>query len=312
MYQLKKGPFIHALGCVERPDFTVHTAMLPGGNLTSTITIDDNGAISAPRLSSEEMFEPLPKEVLKASGVARARNSAKSTIFAALVAQEFNRMLTDEPGYNPDRVIIGIANCSASAAISWEYEAEGTSLGWRNTNTMLMPSALPSAIGTQISAAIKTHNATITFLNDVLGMCAAVEYTYVNFFHDRADYAFLIASEELSVPHDKVRECKKNSLMIERDGASGLLLSKKMLRDVAWQLVLFQHAAKASDIVIPDAWKNETVVRICIPESNSAFSSLPFAIALQKLFNEANNKGILMVTVENRSTFAMGFQLMEK
>lgn len=314
MFHLKKGPYVHAVGFVGRPDCAVNTAIIPGETVTVPIAITDSGVISTVSpLTPEQMLEPLPREVLKASGVSRARNSAKSTIFAALVAQEFNKMLAGRPGYNPDRVVIGISNCSASAAISWEYETEGVTLGWRDTNTMLMPSALPSAIGTQISSAIKTHNATITFLNDILGMCAALEYTHVNFFHDRADYAFLIAGEELSIPHAKVQEHKNDPLIVDRDGASGVLLSKERLADKAWQLALYKHTVDAESINIPADWQTAEILRLSIPEHKSAFSTLVFPFAIYKLLSKQGaDKAILIISVENRSTYALGFELTEE
>lgn len=314
MYQVKNGPFVHAIGYVTRPDFTVHCAAITDSRVTTPIAIADDGTVStvSPQ-SPEQMLEALPRDVLKASGVARARNSARSTIFAALVAQEFNRQLADKPGYNPDRVVIGIANCSASASISWEYETEGVTMGWRNTNTMLMPSALPSAIGTQISSAIKTHNATITFLNDILGMCSALEYTHVNFFHDRADYAFVIAGEELSVPHQMVKTEKAQSFLVDCDGASGLLLTRERLQDEAWQLVLLQHSADADAMLVPDDWRDAPVLRLTIPEHRSAFSTLVLPFAVHKICsNTAAGRGILIVSVENRSSYALGFQLTAK
>lgn len=315
MFQLKNGPFIHALGYVARPDCSVHMVGISDSQPDDLpIVIADDGTVTTTHpLAPERMLEPLPRDVLKASGVARARNSAKSTIYAALVAQEFNRKLEDQPGYDPDRVVIGISNCSASASISWEYETEGVTIGWRDTNTMLMPSALPSAIGTQISAAIKTHNATITFLNDILGMCAAVEYTHVNFFHDRADDAFLIAGEELSVPHAKVKEAKSQLFIVDCDGASGLLLSRNRIGDQAWQMVLFRHAPNADDIVIPQEWNDVPVLRLTIPEHQSAFSTLVMPYAVHKICsNKSSDRGILIISVENRSSFAMGFQLTGK
>lgn len=314
MLQLKNGPYVHAVGYVCRPDFTVKTALLPGGSMTSPIEIRDDGSVATLNpLTHEQMFEPLPREVLKASGVARARNSAKSTIYAALVAQEFNRLLAGTPGYDPNRVAIGIGNCSTSAAVSWEYETEGVTLGWRNTNTMLMPSALPSAIGTQISAAIKTHNATITFLNDILGMCSALEYAYVNFFHDRADYAFLIAGEELSIPHAKVKEARSAGFTVDCDGASGILLSRAPLTDSAWQMALLKHTTDLASVTIPPEWRNAPVIRINIPESRAIFSTLVLPFALYKLCSaQGADKGLLFITVENRSAYALGFQLTYK
>ena len=314
MFQLKNGPFIHAIGHVTRPDFTVHTAVVPGETLTPPVLVTDKGHIStvAP-LTHEQMLQPLPKEVLKASGVARARNSAKSTIYAALVAQEFNRLLSGKPGYNPDRVIVGVNNNSASTAISWEYETEGVTRGWRNTNTMLMPSALPSAMGTQISSAIKTHNATITFLNDILGMCAAMEYTHINFFHERADYAFLIASEEISVLRAKVQERKQDPLIVERDGAAGLLLCKEKPGERAWRLSLYQHTAYFKDIAVPADWQDAKILHISLPEHKTAFSPLIFPYAVYKLCTqEDSDKAILITSVENRSTCALGFQLTDR
>lgn len=310
MQQLQNGPFIYAIGCVGRPDFKVQTAVIPGQSLNSLMNVADDGTITTiDPLTIEERRSSLPRDVYKASGVARARNCGKSTIFAALVAQEFNRMLAEKPDYDSNRIVVAICNSSSSGAISWEYENEGVTLGWRNTNTMLMPSALPSAIGTQISAAIQAHNATITFLNDIVGMCAALEYTHVNFFHERADYSFVIAAEELTLPHVKIIEREGADLLVQRDGASGVLFSRHRPFDTAWQLCLYAHVAEENDVVIPDDWNDAKVLKISLPEYLTAHSSLVFPFALQTICTQSGKKGIVIITVENRSTFAFGFQL---
>lgn len=314
MCLLNDGPFVYAIGGVGRPDFTVETALMPDGKLELPVCFtDDGGCVTLAPLTAEEMREPLARPVLKASGVARASNSAKSTIFAALLAQDFIQKVNGQPGFDPNRVVIGICNCSASAAISWEYETEGVTMGWLKTNTMLMPSALPSAIGTQISAAIKTHNATITFLNDILGMCSALEYTHINFFHKRADYAFIIAAEEMSVPHAKTTAHINENLVMERDGASGVLLSRNMLTGPAWQLAICRHVADAGEFSLPEGWNEAKVLRLNLKEHKAAFSSLLLPYALHHLFSSGgHDKAVLLATVENRSTYALGFQLVSK
>ena len=314
MLQLQNGPFIQAMAHVGRPDFTVHTVMLPGENSAPPLLIADDGSFSTPNpLSLDQLLEPLPKEVLKASGVARARNSPKSTIYAALIAQEFNRMLSGRPDYNPNRVALGVCSSSGSAATDWEYETDGVTLGWLNTNTLLMPSALPSAAGTQVSAAVKTHNATITFINDIMGMCAAMEYTHVNFFHERADYSFLIATEELSIPLVKLITHKKIFTQIERDGASGLLLCREKPGERAWRLSLYQHTVDPKAIVVPDGWQDAGMLSITLPALSTPFSSLIFPYAVHKVCSQqGKDKAILIIEVESRSTYAFGFQLTDK
>lgn len=314
MYQLTEGPFIHAIGDARRPEFSARTAVLPHDRVSFSVVVSPDGTFkSLVAFTEEELLGPLPRPVLRASGVARAGNSAKSTVFAALLAQEFNTMLQQQPGYDPDRVVIGIANGSSSAAIGWEYESEGVNLGWRNTNTMLMPSALPSAIGTQISSAIKTHNATITFLNDILGMCSAMEYTYVNFFHDRADYAFLIGAEEVSYPLLKINERRPKELLINFDGAAGMLLTKKMIGDSAWRVTHYRHTVRPEEISIPAGWEDAPVLNIDLTEQQAALSSIVFPHAVYTILTTPNTgKTVLRVTVENRSSFAWGFELVGK
>ena len=314
MLQLQNGPFILATAYLSRPDFTIHTTVLPGEISAPPFLIADDGSISTPNpYSAEQLLGPLPKEILKASGVARARNSAKSTIYAALVAQEFKRMVSGRSDYNPDRVVIGICNSSSSAALDWEYETEGVTLGWLNTNTLLMPSALPSAVGTQVSAAVKTHNATITFINDIFGMCAAMEYTHVNFFHERADYSFLIASEELSPALIKLMEQKDEPFVIERDGASGLLLCREKPREWAWRLSLYKHTVDSRTIVVPDGWQDAAMLSIPLPALSTPFSSLLFPFAVHKVCSQqGKDKAILIIDIEDRSAYAFGFELTDR
>lgn len=310
MQQLQNGPYLYAIGSVGRPDLKVETAVLPGEAFTPFITVEDDGRIiTNDPISIEERRSAIPREAYKASGVARARNCAKSTIYAALVAQGFNQLIAGRPDYDAERIVVAICNATSCGSTSLEYETEGVTLGWRNTNTMLMPGCLPSAIGTQISAAIKVHNATITFLNDILGMCAALEYTHVNFFHERADFSFVIGAEELTFPHVKIIEREKDDLLVQRDGASGLIFSRKPLTDKAWQVCLYKHATTESEITIPDDWKDAKVLHLHIPEYKTAFSSLVFPFAVHSICSQAKEKAILIIAVENRSCFAFGFQL---
>lgn len=313
MCLLEHGPYIRAIGGVRRPDFAVETAKVPGGSVCSPVRFEKDGSVvSLSSLSREDMQVPFPKEVLKASGVARARNAARSTVFAALLAQDFIKHVNELPGFDPDRVVIGVCNCSASAAISWEYETEGVTQGWDKTNTMLMPSSLPSAIGTQVSAAIKTHAAAITFLDDILGMCSAFEYTYTSFFHNRADHAFIIAAEEYSVAHGMVLSHLGRPLPEARDGAAGVLLSRTKPYGEAWQLALCAHLADGQGVDLPDSWKNARVMNLKL-DAEATFSTLLLPYALQDVLalKEAG-KSVLVVTVPGRGSFVLGFQYVGK
>lgn len=310
MCVLHNGPYISVIGGISRPDFTVASVSVPGAPLPSPVRFHDDGSVaSTSSLTREDMQQPLPQPVLKASGVARARNAAYSTIFAALLAQNFITHVRELPGFDPNRVVIGICNCSSSAAISWEFETEGVALGWDRSNTMLMPSSLPSAIGTQVSAAIKTHAAAITFLDDILGMCSAFEYTYTSFFHERADHAFIIAAEEYSAPHDKVLTHLGRPLPPARDGAAGVLLSREKRDETAWQFALCRHLAEGERLSLPDGWSGACILPLQLDEA-ATFSTLLFPYALHHLLvaYEDAAKKVLTVTVPGRGSFVLGFQ----
>ncbi len=264
--------------------------------------------ISTPR---EEMRQALPMPVLKASGVARARNAARSTVFTALVAQRFIACINTLPDFDANRVLIGACNSSASASISWEFETEGVTLGWNKTNTMLMPSALPSAIGTQVSAAVKTHGATISFLNDILGMGAAFEYTYTNFFHQRADHAFIIAAEELSPPQEIVLDKLGETLCIATDGGAGVLLSRTKPSgvDKVWRFALCGRQSEPGALTLPEGWNNAAQLNVRLPAAKAMLSSLLFPYALQHLLHgQSHDKAILNISIEGRSGFVLGFE----
>lgn len=313
MCLLENGPYIRAVGKVARPDFAAVSATVPGGTVPAPVRINEDGSVtSLSTLSREDMQIPLPKECLKASGVARARNAARSTIFAALIAHDFIKHVNGLPGFDPDRVVIGVCNCSASAAISWEYETEGVTLGWEMTNTMLMPSSLPSALGTQVSSAIKTHAAAITFLDDILGMCSAFEYTHLSFFHNRADHAFIIAAEEYSTPHDKVIAHLNRPLPEARDGGAGVLLSREKPYDEAWRFALCRHLADEESFDLPEAWSGAEKMSLNL-DAEATFSTLLFPYALQQLLSGngnagGGNKAVLTVNVPGRGSFVMGFE----
>ena len=313
MSLLQNGPYFYAAGFVSRPDLTPRTA-LAGEDLGNTpVRFSDDGSFTVTTsVSDEEMKQPLERPILKASGVARARNSSRSTIFAALLAQEFIKYIADLPDFDRNRVALGLCNCSSSASLSWEFESEGVTQGWDRSNTMLMPSCLPSAIGTQISAAIDTHAATITFLDDIMGVGAAFRYMYTSFYHDRSDYAFILSAEEFSPVHQKGVEKFEKPLRCHLDGAAGVLLTRKMLGDSAWQMALFDHVSASDSVSIPESWQGARSLKIALGD-DASLSTLLVPYALHYLMKPGDaDKILLTASIENRGAFALGFQRVSK
>lgn len=311
MSLLQNGPYIYATGCVSRPELAARTALAAEEFSDAPIRFSDDGSYEiVHEFSIEEMKKPLERPILKASGVARARNSSRSTVFAALLAHEFIKYIKDFPDFDRNRVALGLCNCSASASLSWEFESEGITLGWDRSNTMLMPSCLPSSIGTQLSAAIDTHAATITFLDDILGVGAAFRYMYTSFFHDRSDYAFIISAEEFSPVHERgiQKFIGTRPLCCLMDGAAGVLLTRKKLTDSAWQLALCDHVSASGTLSLPESWKHAKSISLMLDEEAS-LSTLLFPYALQHLIKTKDaDKILLTFGIKARGTFALGFQ----
>jgi hypothetical protein len=315
MNTFNDGPYIYGYGDILKPDLVARTAF-DGRGLPSPFTFgaDDSYFTTTP-MPLDERLNALPKEILKASGVPRARNSSHSTVYAALLSKAFVDDIKKFPDFHPNKVAIEVVNTSSSATISWEFENEGINLGWEMTNTMLMPSALPSSVGTQVAGASGLHGTTITFQNDILGMCSAIEYTYFNFLHDRSEYAFVIGAEETSEAYKLIFDMIRSKAGLEGhpyvrfDGASGILFSKSKRRDDCWRLGLSGCFENSASPTLPDGWADVPTMVIILPKEQAIFSSLVLPFALQELLiaRQPKNKALISVEMEGRGGHVLGF-----
>jgi hypothetical protein len=183
------------------------------------------------------------------------------------------------------------------------------------TNTMLMPSALPSSVGTQVAGASGLHGTTITFQNDIMGMCSAIEYTYLNFLHDRSEYAFVIGTEETSAAYKRIFDMIRERAGIDGypfvrfEGASGILFSKQKHRDDCWRLGLSGCFVNGASPELPQEWADTPKMVISLPKEQAIFSSLVLPFALQELLvaRQPENKALISVEMEGRGGHVLGF-----
>jgi hypothetical protein len=309
------GPYIYGYGDILKPDLVARSAT-SGEGLSSPFTFaaDDSYYTTTPVIV-DESSKDLPKEVLKASGVPRARNSSHSTVYAALLSRAFVDDIKQFPDFHPNKVAVEVVNSSSSATVSWEFENEGIQLGWGMTNTMLMPYALPSSVGTQVAGAAGLHGTTITFQNDIMGMCSAIEYTHLNFLHDRSNDAFVIGTEETSPAYKMIMDMIRDLAgvtdhpFVRTEGACGILFSKRKHRDDCWRLGLSHSRTHDAPLKLPDGWTDAPMMRFTLPKEQAVFSSLVLPFALQELLiaRKPDKKALISVEMEDRGRHVLGF-----
>jgi hypothetical protein len=212
----------------------------------------------------------IPLSVMRGSGVARARSAAKGTVFAALLGKQLLETVSEREQYHGNRVGVAVASSSAITPIAWEFETIGLSKGWDKTDTMLLPSSIPSAITTQTSAVFDTHAAAIAFQDGAFGVCAALEYVHLSFTHQRSDYFVVIGAEEVC----QVQCSALAALGDQRpwiDGAAGLVLSRAPRSDDDWQLGLCSNVAEGATPALPEEWADAATLDIDIGGNATLF-----------------------------------------
>jgi hypothetical protein len=275
-------------------------------DLSRPVTFDKRGSYVCPDVPENEMLDPLPLALMRASGVPRARSVAKSTVFAALLGRDLLKQLATTIAYDGDRVGVAVASSSAIAPIAWEFESVGMKSGWSRTDTMLLPSSIPSAITTQTSAVFGTHASAISFQDGVLGACAAFEHIYLSFLHQRSDYFLFIGAEEVChVQHRALRMLDGKRPLI--DGAAGAVLSRQRLSPHDWQLRLMGHCFDDRSIVLPGEWSDVPVHCVTCDSHLTVYSSTLLPFLLHQAFSTGAKRVLINCRLPRRGVYVLGF-----
>lgn len=304
---IKYGPYVHAIGWTRKQD---HSACVATRSTWASLAnpFDFNG-VGGYRLRDETPVAcptDIPLPVMRSSGVARARSAAKGTVFAALLGKQLLETVSGRENYHGNRVGVAVASSSAITPIAWEFETVGLRKGWDKTDTLLLPSSIPSAITTQTSAVFDTHAAAIAFQDGIFGVCAAIEYAHLSFAHQRSDYFLIIGAEEVC----QIQCSALAALGDQRpwiDSAAGLVLSGAPNSAGDWQLALCGNSVEGAAQVLPEEWADATTLEIDIESSATLFSAPLVPYALHHLFLNATGKAVLSCRLPGRGKYVLGF-----
>lgn len=306
------GPYIHSIGWISSPSFEVNVSDL----------INDNSAISKPPFEFDkagnthrcEPLEPkiidIPFPIRKKSNVARSRSAAKATIFASLLAGGLlknNLVSNQETG-------VACVSSSSTLPIAWEFESTGVKDGWKNTDTMLLPSSIPSAISTQTAAAYDLHATAVTFLDGLFGTCAALEYTALCFHYQRAQALLILCAEEVCPPQLIAIEHLNNPELNLFNGASGIYLSKTKKKTGSWQLKIIQRIKDSESVQLPSEWNSSSKCHhytFSLTNKLTAFTSFLLPLLMNQLFTEFKKDKVLIRTEQDKNGYLLGFEWVE-
>jgi len=233
------------------------------GALKALVELEGDGsARSVSGMTLEDMLLPLPAAVLKASGVARARSAAKCTVFASVLARSLRPYASANPEADKDAVGLGVVCTSAITPIFWRFEAVGLTEGWDNTDTMLLPASIPSAVVTAASTATDFHATAMTFGDGAVGVFNAIEHAYVGMRNERFSSFMLLTSDEACT---HTLDALK-ALGVDRDvvdGASGLVLCSKPGSADDWRVGFVSINGDVDAEQVPVGWEgaHKSVVR---------------------------------------------------
>ncbi|MFC4274392.1 hypothetical protein [Achromobacter aloeverae] len=313
---LRDGPYLRAIGWLCGQDHAARVATTrTWDQLANPVDFTDDGGYRL-RADTEAGVPASPcAAVMQGSGVARARSAAKSTVYAALLGRRLLDTVAPRDGYHGDHVGVAVASGSTITPIAWDFETTGLRKGWRKTDTLLLPSSIPSAIATQVSAALDTHAAALAFQDGALGVCAAFEYAHLAFAHRRADYFLVMGADEVSqIQGDALAALGDTRPVL--NGASGLVLGRTPHGDQDWQLRLCAHVDRnagdvgvAGDVgaMLPGDWPLAVSRDIGIKDNPTLFTAPLLAYALHDLLRHAGRKAVLTCRLPGRGAYVLGF-----
>ena len=297
----ENGPFVHAVGWTSsHHEVGLHTA----GSWAAVEAPVVFGTLEAePHLAqSTAPVRPLPQQVLRASGVARARSAAASTIYAGLVAKTLRRALAESqqawgtsttPG---DAVGIAVVSSSANVQVFFDFESVGVAKSWHDTDAMLLPASIPSAGCTAASMVTDSHASAITLGDGLYGVCAGIEHAHLLFQHDRASQLLLLATEEVSQPMTRALRALGDR-RAAYDGCAGLLLSAAPLSPSDWQVCAMAIVPEGRTVQIAKPWQSGSRVRVPLDNRLMAFTStwMPLAVLQAMRFGEETDKAAALI-----------------
>lgn len=252
----------------------------------------------------------LPFSIRKKSGVARSRSASKATIFASSLGAEFIKHCHSS---GEDIGVTCVSNSSAMP-IAWEFERVGVRDGWDETDTMLLPSSIPSAISTQTAAAHNLHATALTFLDGIMGACSALEYATLCFHYQRAQKMLLLCAEEIIPLH--LTTIEHLNLVYSRllfNGASGIVLSDPKQKTKGWQFKIIHRYSPDQRPVLPPEWENDhAYYEFILKQDLTAFTSYLLPFLINQAVNEFGNKKIIVKCGhENIGGFILGLEWKE-
>lgn len=305
---LENGPYINSIGWTTKPDHSVVTTINAShSSMTNPVEFDGSGGYRLKDGDATSAPTDLSLPLMRSSGVARARSAAKSTILAALLGKELIATVSARGDYNGNRTGVAVASSTAITPIAWEFETVGMRNGWLKTDTMLLPSSIPSAITTQTSAVFDTHATAIAFQDGAFGLCAAIEHAYLSFAHNRSDYFLVIGSEEIcAVQCDALDALNDDRPRI--DGASGLVLGKLPHTPDDWRLAFCFNATGDEPFPLPEGWEDADVLDLTIVGSPTVFTATLVPYALHDLFERAGRRAVFVCSMPDRGKYFVGFE----
>lgn len=304
---LAGGPYVHAMGWTCNQD---HSTSVGTGSewasLMNPFEFSGTGPYECREAAPVACPTSIPLPVMRGSGVARARSAAKGTVLAALLGKRLLQTVSGLDNYHGDRVGVAVASSSAITPIAWEFETVGLLKGWDKTDTLLLPSSIPSAITTQTSAVFQTHAAAIAFQDGIFGVCAAMEYAHLSFAHQRSDYFLVIGADEVCQI-----QCSALAALGDRrpwiDRAAGLVLSRSPQAIGDWQLALSGNTGEGLTPPLPPAWADADRLEVEVASNATLFTAPLVPYALHRLFVGANSRAVLICRLSGRGSYVLGF-----
>ncbi len=306
---LKEGPYLHALGWTGGESYDVAArSSSEWASLDRTLSFpeDESPTLKTP-IAREVVLAGLPPALLKASGVARARSAAKSTVLSALLCRELAKFVSTRDSFNGDRVGLGIVSCSAIVPVFWKFESVGVGDSWANTDTMLLPASIPSSVVTAASTVTNFHATALTFADGAAGMVGAIEHAYLDFFHDRADFSLVVCAEEACLPMIDAM----TGLDITRepvDGAAGMVLSRKRLADSDWQVCFADIVSFKEPSVLPAGWANAPRLKVGYHDRCTAYTGTALPQAVHLATSTDSDVAVVEMLLKDRGRCVLGLR----
>ncbi|KFF67589.1 hypothetical protein IW01_14670 [Pectobacterium brasiliense] len=304
------GPLINVFGWLTAPD-CLPVISVPGVgespaapctfNASSDVILQDG---------IERGVVDVPFAIRKKSGVARSRSASKATIFASMLGTEFIKYCRA----SGEDIGIACVSSSSTLPIAWEFESAGVRDGWNETDTMLLPSSIPSAISTQIAAAHNLHATALTFLDGMMGACSALEYSALCFHYQRAQEILLLCAEEVSPPHQIAAEhINYTHAGLLFNGASGIVLSAPTQKATGWQFKIIHRYSPKEQTEFPPEWRTDRdYYEMVLKSELTAFTSWLLPLFIHQAVSEAkSHKIIVKCGHENLGGFILGLEWKE-